>query len=125
MKNEVKETETIYINDLDHGSYISNSLRIDPSSSRLDALIEIYRMMRPGEPPTQDSSENLFNNLFFNPERYDMSDVGRMKFNRRIGNTSAAGSSILSKEDIIDVLKTLINMNNLNILLVGNNGCGK
>ena len=85
MKNEVKEIETIYINDLDHGSYISNSLRIDPSSSRLDALIEIYRMMRPGEPPTKDSSENLFNNLFFNPERYDLSDVGRMKFNRRIG----------------------------------------
>ena len=112
ITNGVKEIETIYINDLDHGAYISNSLRIDPSSSKLEALIEIYRMMRPGEPPTQDSSENLFNNLFFNPERYDMSDVGRMKFNRRIGNTSAAGSSILSKEDIIDVLKTLINIRN-------------
>ena len=81
IKSGIKEIETIYINDLDHGSYISNSLRIDPSSSKLEALIEIYRMMRPGEPPTKDSSENLFKNLFFNPERYDLSDVGRMKFN--------------------------------------------
>ena len=112
IKNGVKDIETIYINDLDHGSYISNSLRIDPSSSKLDALIEIYRMMRPGEPPTKDSSENLFNNLFFNPERYDLSDVGRMKFNRRIGKSTDSGSSILSKEDIIDVLKTLINIRN-------------
>ena len=69
-------------------------------------------MMRPGEPPTKDSSENLFQNLFFNPERYDLSDVGRMKFNRRIGNDSDVGSSILSKEDIIDVLKTLIKIRN-------------
>nr|MCS5549368.1 DNA-directed RNA polymerase subunit beta [SAR86 cluster bacterium] len=112
IANDIKEIETIYINDLDHGAYISNSLRIDPSSSKLEALIEIYRMMRPGEPPTKDSSENLFQNLFFNPERYDLSDVGRMKFNRRIGKNSDSGSSILSKEDIIDVLKTLINIRN-------------
>ncbi|SVD56745.1 uncharacterized protein METZ01_LOCUS409599, partial [marine metagenome] len=112
ITNDVKEIETIYINDLDQGSYISNSLRIDPSSSKLEALIEIYRMMRPGEPPTKESSENLFNNLFFNPERYDLSDVGRMKFNRRISKTSDSGTSILSKEDIIDVLKTLINIRN-------------
>jgi len=112
MENGVKKIGTIYINDLDHGSYISNSLKIDPSSSKLEALIEIYRMMRPGEPPTKDSSENLFNNLFFNPERYDLSDVGRMKFNRRIGKDTDSGSPILSKEDIIDVLKTLINIRN-------------
>ena len=114
LDNKIQEIETIYINDLDHGSYISNSLRIDPSTSKLEALIEIYRMMRPGEPPTKDSSENLFNNLFFNPERYDLSDVGRMKFNRRIGKSTDTGSAILSKEDIIDVLKTLINIRNSN-----------
>ena len=114
LDNKIQEIETIYINDLDHGSYISNSLRIDPSTSKLEALIEIYRMMRPGEPPTKDSSENLFNNLFFNPERYDLSDVGRMKFNRRIGKSTDTGSAILSKEDIIDVLKTLINIRNGN-----------
>ena len=108
----ITDIETIYINDLDHGSYISNSLRIDPSSSKLEALIEIYRMMRPGEPPTKDSSENLFNNLFFNPERYDLSDVGRMKFNRRIGKPKDSGSSVLSKDDIISVLKTLIDIRN-------------
>ena len=114
LDNKIQEIETIYINDLDHGAYISNSLKIDPSSSKLEALIEIYRMMRPGEPPTKDSSENLFNNLFFNPERYDLSDVGRMKFNRRIGKSTDSGSPILSKEDIIDVLKTLINIRNGN-----------
>ncbi|MEO1929955.1 MAG: DNA-directed RNA polymerase subunit beta, partial [Gammaproteobacteria bacterium] len=81
IEKGIKEVETIYINDVDQGPYISNSLRIDPSSTAEEALTEIYRMMRPGEPPTKDASENLFTNLFFNPERYDLSEVGRMKFN--------------------------------------------
>ena len=75
---------TLYTNDLDRGPYISDTLRIDPTKTRLEALVEIYRMMRPGEPPTKDAAENLFNNLFFNAERYDLSAVGRMKFNRRV-----------------------------------------
>jgi len=112
IEKGIKEIETIYINDVDQGPYISNSLRIDPSSTAEEALIEIYRMMRPGEPPTKDASENLFNNLFFNPERYDLSEVGRMKFNRRIGVDSKTGESILTKEDILNVLKTLINIRN-------------
>ena len=112
IEKGIKEIETIYINDVDQGPYISNSLRIDPSSTAEEALIEIYRMMRPGEPPTKDASENLFTNLFFNPERYDLSEVGRMKFNRRIGTDSDIGSSILTKEDILNVLKTLINIRN-------------
>ena len=112
IEKGIKEIETIYINDVDQGPYISNSLRIDPSSTAEEALIEIYRMMRPGEPPTKDASENLFNNLFFNPERYDLSEVGRMKFNRRIGVDSKKGESILTKEDILNVLKTLINIRN-------------
>jgi len=112
IEKGIKEIETIYINDVDQGPYISNSLRIDPSSTAEEALIEIYRMMRPGEPPTKDASENLFINLFFNPERYDLSEVGRMKFNRRIGTDSDIGSSILTKEDILNVLKTLINIRN-------------
>ena len=112
IEKGIKEIETIYINDVDQGPYISNSLRIDPSSTAEEALTEIYRMMRPGEPPTKDASENLFTNLFFNPERYDLSEVGRMKFNRRIGTDSEKGISILTKEDILNVLKTLINIRN-------------
>ena len=112
IEKGINEVETIYINDVDQGPYISNSLRIDPSSTAEEALTEIYRMMRPGEPPTKDASENLFTNLFFNPERYDLSEVGRMKFNRRIGTDSEKGISILTKEDILNVLKTLINIRN-------------
>ena len=112
IEKGIKEIETIYINDVDQGPYISNSLRIDPSSTAEEALTEIYRMMRPGEPPTKDASENLFTNLFFNPERYDLSEVGRMKFNRRIGTDAEKGISILTKEDILNVLKTLINIRN-------------
>ena len=108
----IKEIETIYVNELDQGSYISNSLRVDASNNKEEALVEIYRMMRPGEPPTKEASENLFTNLFFNADRYDLSEVGRMKFNRRIGRSSDKGDSILSKEDIISVLKTLINIRN-------------
>jgi DNA-directed RNA polymerase subunit beta len=108
----VKDIKTVYINDVDQGPYISNSLSIDPSSDKESALIEIYRMMRPGEPPTKEAAENLFTNLFFNDERYDLSEVGRMKFNRRVGLDKDIGSSVLSKEDIINVLKTLINIRN-------------
>jgi len=111
-EHEVKDIKTIYINDVDQGPYISNSLSIDPSSDKESALIEIYRMMRPGEPPTKEAADNLFTNLFFNEERYDLSEVGRMKFNRRVGIDKDVGSSVLSKEDIIDVLKTLINIRN-------------
>jgi DNA-directed RNA polymerase subunit beta len=105
---------TLYTNDLDRGPYISDTLRIDPTKTRLEALVEIYRMMRPGEPPTKDAAENLFNNLFFNQERYDISAVGRMKFNRRVGRKEITGSNVLSKDDILDVLKVLIDIRNGN-----------
>ncbi|MBF8292519.1 MAG: rpoB, partial [Steroidobacteraceae bacterium] len=84
VKAGVTEIGTLYVNDLDRGPYVSDTLRIDATTTRLEALIEIYRMMRPGEPPTKDAAENLFHNLFFNSERYDLSAVGRMKFNRRV-----------------------------------------
>src|SRR5436190_1167402 len=108
----ITEVMTLYTNDLDRGPYISDTLRIDPAKTRLEALVEIYRMMRPGEPPTKDAAENLFNNLFFNQERYDLSAVGRMKFNRRVGRQEITGSSVLSKEDVLDVLKVLISIRN-------------
>jgi DNA-directed RNA polymerase subunit beta len=130
----IKEIETLYTNDLDCGSFISDTLRTDPSKTQLEAMIEIYRMMRPGEPPTKESAENLFFNLFFNLERYDLSAVGRMKFNRRLDRPSEEGAGILYDQrfystvksdeaqelqekygegsDIVDVIKTLIEIRN-------------
>ena len=130
----INEIETLYTNDLDCGSFISDTLRTDPSATQLEALIEIYRMMRPGEPPTKESAENLFFNLFFNLERYDLSAVGRMKFNRRLDRPSEEGAGILYDQryyslqktdeaeelqqkygdgsDIVDVIKTLIDIRN-------------
>jgi len=110
----IKEIETLYTNDLDCGAFISDTLRADPTTTRLEALVEIYRMMRPGEPPTKESAENLFQNLFFAPERYDLSIVGRMKFNRRLSREEVEGPGILSNQDIVDVLKTLIAIRNGN-----------
>ncbi len=126
----VKEIRTLFTNDLDHGPYISDTLRTDPTSNALEAMVEIYRMMRPGEPPTKDAAQNLFHNLFFTDERYDLSAVGRMKFNRRLGREEAEGAGILydhkyfsarddeesvaavktygEASDILEVMKTLV-----------------
>jgi len=105
----IAEIQTLYINDLDKGPYISTTLRADPTSNRLEALVEIYRMMRPGEPPTKDSAEQLFQNLFFNPERYDLSEVGRMKFNRRLKVDAAKETpGILDLDDILSVMKGIV-----------------
>ncbi|MGI9290667.1 MAG: DNA-directed RNA polymerase subunit beta [Gammaproteobacteria bacterium] len=112
IEEGVQHVRCIYVNDLDEGPYISNTLRVDPSSTQLEALVEIYRMMRPGEPPTKDAAENLFNNLFFNPERYDLSDVGRMKFNRRVGRDDSEGSGVLDQDDILSVLQVLMDIRN-------------
>ena len=108
----VKRAETLYINDIDRGPYLSDTLRVDSTTNAQEALVEIYRMMRPGEPPTKDAAEALFKNLFFTPERYDLSDVGRMKLNRRVGRTEITGPGVLSKDDIVEVLKTLIRIRN-------------
>ena len=112
IEQGVTEFQTIYTNDLDCGPFVSHTLRIDASTSKLEAMVEIYRMMRPGEPPTKESAENLFSNLFFSTERYDLSAVGRMKFNRRLGRPESKGLMVLSKEDIVDVLKTLVGIRN-------------
>ena len=131
----IKEFRTIYTNDLDRGPYISNTLRIDATTTQLEAQVEIYRMMRPGEPPTKDAAQNLFHNLFFTFERYDLSAVGRMKFNRRVGREGDTGIGVLydsvyfklragkkdeaakhaveergDSSDILDVMTTLVNI---------------
>ncbi len=112
FEKEISEFQTIYTNDLDCGPFISDTLRNDSTTSKLEAMVEIYRMMRPGEPPTKESAENLFSNLFFSPERYDLSAVGRMKFNRRLGRPESTGAPVLDTDDIVDVLKTLVGIRN-------------
>ncbi|MDX1334177.1 MAG: DNA-directed RNA polymerase subunit beta [Gammaproteobacteria bacterium] len=111
---KVKEFKTLFTNDLDQGPYISTTLNVDPSRNELEAQVEIYRMMRPGEPPTKEAAQTLFQNLFFTEERYDLSAVGRMKFNLRLGRSEETGSGVLNNDDIVDVLKTLIDIRNGN-----------
>ena len=112
VESGVKKINTLFTNDLDHGAYISSTLRIDPSSSQLEAQVEIYRMMRPGEPPTKEAAQNLFKSLFFTADRYDLSAVGRMKFNKRLGREEVTGDGVLSNEDIVDVLRELVAIRN-------------
>ena len=108
-EENITELHTLYINELDKGPYISTTLTADPTSNRLEALVEIYRMMRPGEPPTKDSAEQLFQNLFFNHERYDLSEVGRMKFNRRLRiDVTKETPGILDLDDILGVMKGIV-----------------
>jgi len=133
-KHGIATIGTLWTNDLDRGPYISNTLRIDPTKTQLEALVEIYRMMRPGEPPTKDAAQNLFYNLFFTFERYDLSSVGRMKFNRRVGRKEVTGAEVLydyryfsergddaakalvakygESSDILEVVKTLCEIRN-------------
>ncbi|WP_028770761.1 DNA-directed RNA polymerase subunit beta [Silanimonas lenta] len=133
-KAGVSSFGTLWVNDLDRGPYISNTLRTDPTRTQLEALVEIYRMMRPGEPPTKDAAQNLFHNLFFTFERYDLSAVGRMKFNRRVGRKEVTGEPVLydakyfsqqntdeakrllaangDTSDILDVIRTLCEIRN-------------
>jgi DNA-directed RNA polymerase subunit beta len=128
----VTKIATLYSNDLDHGDYISQTLRIDEIPDQYSARVAIYRMMRPGEPPTEEAVEALFDGLFFNEERYDLSAVGRMKFNRRAypekieertagwlkrfydktGPQGAEGKATLSNEDILAVIGVLVELRN-------------
>ncbi len=134
----ITELRTLYINEVDRGPYISQTLRTDLTRTQLEAQIEIYRMMRPGEPPTKEAAQTLFHNLFFSEDRYDLSIVGRMKFNRRVGREDCEGlgelvdrryaetlpdiaqfrqykercASTTGGDDIIDVIKVLIAIKN-------------
>ena len=138
VTKKIKRIDTLYVNELDRGAYISNTLRLDQTKTQFEAQVEIYRMMRPGEPPTKDATQGLFQNLFFSPDRYDLSSVGRMKFNRRAGRDSVTGLGILydgayfkhlaqkdkaareiverhgDESDILDVLRVLIDIRNGN-----------
>ena len=109
---EITEIQTLYTNDLDQGAYISQTLRTDDTTDQMAARVAIYRMMRPGEPPTEESVEALFNGLFYNADRYDLSAVGRMKFNRRVGRDELTGPMTLSDEDVLAVIKILVELRN-------------
>ncbi len=112
-KLNLENFNILFTNEIDNGPYISNTLLIDPSTNQLEAQVEIYKMMRPGEPPTKDAAQNLFTNLFFVDDRYDLSEVGRMKFNARLGKENSL-DGILNKNDIVDVIKELVNIRNGN-----------
>ncbi|WP_395007722.1 DNA-directed RNA polymerase subunit beta [Undibacterium sp.] len=109
---KITDIQTLYTNDLDQGAYISQTLRADDTADQMAARVAIYRMMRPGEPPTEDSVEALFNGLFYNEDRYDLSAVGRMKFNRRIGRDELTGAMTLSDDDVLAVIKILVELRN-------------
>ena len=111
-EENIRRFDVLYVNDVDEGSYLSDTLRTDLTTTNLEAQVEIYRMMRPGEPPTKDAAQSMFRNLFSNPERYDLSAVGRMKFNRRLGRKNSTGGNVLEPQDIVDVLKALIEIRN-------------
>lgn len=112
QKAGIKKINTLYVNDLNHGAYIAQTLKIDETTDEITAQVAIYRMMRPGEPPTEEAVKALFAGLFYSPERYDLSVVGRMKFNRRVGRAELIGSQTLSNEDIIAVIKILVELRN-------------
>ena len=112
VESGVTEFKILYVNTIDSGSYIADTLRNDTSTSRQEALVDIYRMLRPGEPPTKESTEILFNNLFFSEDRYDLSDVGRMKLNWRLKIEDRPDIFVLTKEDIVAVLQKLVDIRN-------------
>ncbi|MFB9355666.1 DNA-directed RNA polymerase subunit beta [Sneathiella chinensis] len=105
-----KEITTLDIDNVNVGPYIRNTLAVDKSKSREQALIDIYRVMRPGEPPTEETAEALFHGLFFDPERYDLSAVGRVKMNMRLDLDCEDTVRVLRKEDILEVVKTLVRL---------------
>ncbi|WP_312264310.1 DNA-directed RNA polymerase subunit beta, partial [Rivihabitans pingtungensis] len=109
---DVRQVDVLYTNELDQGAFISQTMRSDDIQDQLQAKVAIYRMMRPGEPPTEEAVEALFQRLFFNEDAYDLSRVGRMKFNRRIGRDELVGSGTLSHEDIVAVIKILVDLRN-------------
>jgi DNA-directed RNA polymerase subunit beta len=108
----IKDIQTLYTNDLDQGAYISQTLRADDTADQLGARVAIYRMMRPGEPPTEDAVEALFQRLFYSADTYDLSKVGRMKFNRRVAREELVGSMTLDNDDILSVIKILVDLRN-------------
>ncbi|MEM7750704.1 MAG: DNA-directed RNA polymerase subunit beta, partial [Pseudomonadota bacterium] len=107
---KVKQFDILDIDHVTVGAFMRNTLKLDKANGREDALMDIYRVMRPGEPPTLEAGENLFHGLFFDPERYDLSAVGRVKMNMRLDLDAEDTVRTLRKEDILAVVKTLVDL---------------
>ena len=109
-QNKITKIFTLKLDNVDIGSYIRNTLQLDKARSREEALFEIFKILRPGEPPTIETAELLFNNLFFNENRYDLSAVGRLKINSKFKKDISIDKRILEKTDILDVVKHMHNL---------------
>ncbi|OPY01992.1 MAG: DNA-directed RNA polymerase subunit beta [Syntrophorhabdus sp. PtaB.Bin184] len=110
IEKKVKSFEILFIDNLNVSPSLRNTLNIDKVVTKEDALIEIYRKLRPGDPPTIEFAETLIQNMFFSPERYDLSRVGRLKINHRLGIDVALDTTILRREDIIEVVRQLLRL---------------
>jgi len=112
LKRGIKEFKVLFIDNLNVGPYLRETLMLDKIDSQEQAIMEIYRRLRPGDPPTPETAINLFTNLFFNPERYDLSKVGRLKLNFKFGLEEPLDGQILTKRDILEVIRYLIDLKN-------------
>ncbi|MGT9989226.1 DNA-directed RNA polymerase subunit beta, partial [Klebsiella pneumoniae] len=110
LQSGFDEIPVLNIDHVNVGAYIRNTLSADKNENRQEALFDIYRVMRPGEPPTMDSAEAMFNSLFFDAERYDLSAVGRVKMNMRLDLDAEDTVRTLRKEDILAVVKMLVDL---------------
>jgi DNA-directed RNA polymerase subunit beta len=112
LKRGVKEFKVLFIDNLNVGPYLRETLMLDKIETPEQAIMEIYRRLRPGDPPTPETATNLFSNLFFNPERYDLSKVGRLKLNFKFGLEEPLDGQILTKRDILEVIRYLVDLKN-------------
>ena len=109
-ENNLTKIDVLKADNIEIGSYIRNTLQLDKARSREEALFEVFKILRPGEPPTIETAENLFNNLFFNADRYDLSSVGRLKINSKFKKNRSIEQRVLDKSDILDVVKHMHNL---------------
>src|SRR5580765_3479220 len=111
-EHNIGSFKVLFIDNLNVGSYLRDTLIADKLQSPDEAIMEIYRRLRPGDPPTLETAQNLFNNLFFNPERYDLSKVGRLKLNYKFKLDEALDNTVLTKRDILETIRYLIDLKN-------------
>ncbi len=109
-ENKISKIDILKADNIEIGSYIRNTLQLDKARSREEALFEVFKILRPGEPPTIETAENLFNNLFFNADRYDLSAVGRLKISSKFKKQTSVDQRVLDKSDILDVVKHMHNL---------------
>ncbi len=109
-EHKINKIDILKVDNIEIGSYVRNTLQLDKARSREEALFEVFKILRPGEPPTIETAENLFNNLFFNADRYDLSSVGRLKISAKFKKDTSIEKRVLDKSDILDVVKHMHNL---------------